>query len=110
MRALTVLSATDDGVQLLPHLFQFTDEHSEEGEGLQDELDAFAQELKAALEEVWKRPEDAGGETSLEGWATRMQEYQKQRQIDPLLKVARPDLVKYEWNKKLSRIGDSGGA
>ena len=63
-------------------------------------MDAFSEELKTALEEVWKRPDDAEGETTLEGWAARMQEYQKQRQIDPLLKVAKPDLAKYEWNKK----------
>lgn len=90
----------------MPHLLEFTDEHREEAEGLQDELDSFAKELAMALEEVWARPADAEeGETSLEGWAARMQEYQKQRMVDPLLKVPRPDLAKYEWNKKLVRVG-----
>ena len=56
------------------------------------------------LDEVWKKSEEPEGEMSLEGWAARMQEYEKQRQIDPLLKVSRPEQAKYEWNSKLPQI------
>lgn len=97
-------SLLDDAVHLLPHLFQFTEEHQAEGIELQNELSEFSEELKEALEEVWKKSQDAEGELSAEGWAARMQEHEKQRQVDPLDKVSKPELAKQEWNKKLSRI------
>ena len=97
----------DDGIQLLPHLFQFRDEHRVEGLELQEELSSFAQELRTVLDEVWKKSEEPEGETSLEGWAARMQEYEKQRQIDPLLKVSRPEQTKHVWNSKLPQIRHS---
>ncbi len=94
-------------MNLLPHLFQFAEEHREEGRDLQRELEDFARELKESVDEIWKKPQDAEaeGETSAEGWAKRMQEYEKQRQIDPMDKVAKPELVKQEWNTQLSRVG-----
>ncbi|THG94781.1 hypothetical protein EW026_g6757 [Hermanssonia centrifuga] len=96
-----------EAMNLLPHLFQFAEEHREEGRDLQRELEDFARELKESVDEIWKKPQDAEaeGETSAEGWAKRMQEYEKQRQIDPMDKVAKPELVKQEWNTQLSRVG-----
>lgn len=94
----------DDAVNLLPHLLQFTEEHQTEAMELQDEIADFAQELKTAIEEAWKVPQDVEAETSLEGWAARMQEYERQKRIDPLDKVSRPELVKQEWNKKMSHV------
>ncbi|PSS35597.1 hypothetical protein PHLCEN_2v1449, partial [Hermanssonia centrifuga] len=40
-----------------------------------------------------------------EGREKRMQEYEKQSQIDPMDTVARPGLVKQGWNTQLSRVG-----
>ncbi|CAL1711610.1 unnamed protein product [Somion occarium] len=97
-----------EAISLLPHLFQFSEEHREEGLALQQELMEFEEELKQAVEDIWKKKsaEAEGAEPFEDGWAARMQEYEKQRQIDPLDKVARPDLMKRDWNPKLSIIGN----
>ncbi len=95
---------TDDAVKLLPHLFQFTEEHRAEGLELQNEVAEFSDELKAAIDETWKKSLEVEAETSLEGWAARMQEYERQKRIDPLDKVSRPELTKQDWNKKIARI------
>ncbi|KAI0785729.1 IkappaB kinase complex IKAP component [Abortiporus biennis] len=97
-------NAQADAVNLLPHLFQFTEKHREEGLELQQEIVDFAQELQLAVEEIWKKVEREGEPTTPEGWAARMQEIEKQRQIDPLDKVAKPELTKRDWNTKLSSL------
>lgn len=96
---------SDDAIALLPHLFQFTEEHREEGESLQEDLIKFGTELHEAVDEIWKKPDVEGQNGCQEGWAARMQETDKQRQIDPLDKVAKPELPKRDWNPKLSDIG-----
>ncbi|PCH36634.1 IkappaB kinase complex IKAP component [Wolfiporia cocos MD-104 SS10] len=99
-------SAQADTANLLPHLFQFTEEYQNEGKALQKEVHDFEMELQAAVEEIWKKPSGVGGEENAEselagGWAARMQEYEKQRQIDPLEKVSKPELAKPEWSLQL---------
>ncbi|KAK7691913.1 hypothetical protein QCA50_005318 [Cerrena zonata] len=96
----------NEATSLLPHLFQFTEEHREEGLTLQQEIIDFAEELKQAVDEIWKKKsiDDEGAETTDGGWAARMEEYEKQRQVDPLDKVTKPDLVKRDWNPKLSSL------
>ncbi|KAI0076404.1 IkappaB kinase complex IKAP component [Panus rudis PR-1116 ss-1] len=92
----------NEGTHLLPHLFQFTEEHKAEGIELQRELNDLEEELKAAVDEIWtKKPEDVET-TTAEGWAARMQEYEKQRRIDPLEKVQKPNLGPNEWNPKIA--------
>ena len=81
----------------MPHLLQFTSEHREEGLGLQNEVEAFEKELKESVEEIWTRPveenEEEGG-----GWASRMAEVEKARAVNPLDKVAKPDLFRVsDW-------------
>lgn len=71
---------------------------------MQDEIAEFSDELKATIEESWKKSLEAEAETSLEGWAARMQEYERQKRIDPLDKVSRPELAKQDWNEKIARI------
>lgn len=73
---------------------------------MQDDLLSFNTELQEAVEEIWKKQDIEGQDGSQEGWAARMQELEKRRQIDPLDKVAKPELSKHEWNPKLSNIGD----
>ncbi|KAF7791354.1 hypothetical protein EIP86_002368 [Pleurotus ostreatoroseus] len=109
LRSITKLAARfqntqNDAVNLLPHLFQFLEEHQAEGKELQDEISDFAAELKEAVEEVWKKAQDTEVEMSPEGWTARMQEYERQKRIDPLDKVSKPELAKQEWNKKMSCI------
>ncbi len=96
-----------EATNLLPHLFQIAEEHHEEGWDLQQELEGFALELKESVDEIWKKPQDAEaeGKTTAERRAKRMQEYEKQSQIDPTDTVARSGLVKQEWNTQLSRAG-----
>lgn len=93
-----------DAVGLLPHLLQFTEEHQKEGRALQQELLSFGEELGAAVEEIWKRPPESDGaieSAPADSWAARMQEYEKQRQTDPLEKVVKPELTKMEWTLRL---------
>ncbi|KAL6305119.1 IkappaB kinase complex IKAP component [Sparassis latifolia] len=102
-----------DAANVLPHLFQFTEEHRAEGMALRKEVADFEKELKAAVDEIWARPpgpEDTGeGGDGAPGdtWASRMQEHERQRQTDPLEKVAKPDLAKQEWTLVLPPSGST---
>ncbi|KAI0629477.1 IkappaB kinase complex IKAP component [Trametes polyzona] len=97
-----------DSTSLLPHLLQFTDEHRAEAASLQKELSAFAAELKEAVEEIWKKaPENEEGAEAppaAEGWAARMEAYEKQKHINPVDKVAKPELAKQEWKLRLPDV------
>lgn len=89
---------------LLPHLFQFTDEHREEGLNLQQEVGDFEQEIQEALDEIWARTTSAEGDEEPEqiGWAARMAEIERSKAINPLDKVPKPDLSQArEWRLKL---------
>ncbi|KAF7362473.1 polymerase II transcription elongation factor [Mycena venus] len=89
-----------DARQLLPHLSQFTPEHDAEGVALQAELAEFEQEFVDAVEEIWKKSaEEVGVQDS---WAQRMEDKAKERQIDPIDRVAKPDPKgNEEWRMKM---------
>lgn len=99
-----------EATHLLPHLLQFAPAHHAEALSLQSEIAAFASELATALEEIWTKPKDKDPESgeaiepTPEGWATRMAEYERQRRIDPMEKVARPELGKSEWSGRLAEV------
>lgn len=96
-----------DASNLLPHLFQLSDEHHAEGLLLQADVLAFQEELNKAVEEIWtKAPQgpEEGVETTPEGWAARMKEYERQRRIDPLEKVAKPDVGKEGLGKRMGEV------
>ncbi|PSS32240.1 hypothetical protein PHLCEN_2v2009 [Hermanssonia centrifuga] len=61
-------------MNILPRLFQFAEEHREEGRDLQRELEGFARELNESVDEIWKKPQDAEaeGKTTAEAWTKRM--------------------------------------
>lgn len=88
----------------MPHLLQFTAEHREEGLGLQNEMEAFEVELKECVEEIWTRPVEengVGGASIPDGWASRMAEMEKGRILNPLDKVAKPDVFQgSDWRVK----------
>ena len=79
---------------LLPHLFQFTQKHREEGLEMQREVGELETDLKAALDEIWAQPNDEGGvETALEtGWAERMAEKARSARINPLDRVEKKEI------------------
>ncbi|KAL4265189.1 Elongator complex protein 1 [Pleurotus pulmonarius] len=90
---------------LLPFLFQFSTEHREEGLELQKEVSEFEEELLATLEDIWAKPKtDADNPDGLNGgdtWATRMEEIEKRRLIEPTAKITKPDLRKGDWRLRL---------
>ena len=93
-----------DAANLLPHLLQFTEEHKREAGVLQAELESFEAELRVAVEEIWAKPASEGeapAEAQPDGWAARMLEHERQRQLRPLEKVAKPELAKQEWILRL---------
>ncbi|KAJ3499885.1 hypothetical protein NLJ89_g10033 [Agrocybe chaxingu] len=86
------LTTQGEARNLLPHLFQFTEKHREEGLALQREVGEFEIELKAAVEEIWARPENEESEVAVpEGWAARIAETEKAKLVNPLDKVPKPD-------------------
>ncbi|TFK44978.1 IKI3 family-domain-containing protein [Crucibulum laeve] len=96
-------STQDDARSILPHMSQFTDEHREEGQALQLEISNFETELKDALEEVWaKSPlNEDGGNPLVDSWASRMDEVEKNRRINPIDKVPKPELPRAKnWRVK----------
>ena len=99
-----VVFSTADAANLLPHLLQFTEEHKREARALQSELESFEEEVRVAVEEIWTKPVsngDATTEVTPDGWAARMLEHERQRQVDPLDKVTKPELAKQEWRLRL---------
>ncbi|PPQ93843.1 hypothetical protein CVT25_013552 [Psilocybe cyanescens] len=88
---------------LLPHLLRFTDDHREEGMQLQREVGDFELELKAALEEIWACPPPADEEEAIpDGWAARMAENEKNKAVNPLEKVPKPDVSRSkDWRVNL---------
>ena len=86
----------------MPHLLQFTAEHREAGLGLQNEVETFEVELKECVEEIWTRPveeeNEVGGASVPDGWASRMAEVERGRVMNPLDKVAKPDLLNSRGN------------
>ncbi|EPQ55375.1 IkappaB kinase complex, IKAP component [Gloeophyllum trabeum ATCC 11539] len=92
---------------LLPHLFQFTPAHKEAGSSLQDDILAFQAELTEAVEEIWRKPvenDEAGGPPE-DSWAARIERLEKERTINPIDKVPKPQLSSGDWSLALLRIG-----
>lgn len=85
----------------MPHLLQFTAKHREEGLGLQNEVEAFEAELKECVEEIWTRPVEESDASVPDGWASRMAEVERGRVVNPLDKIAKPDLFQgKDWRVK----------
>ncbi|KZT27113.1 IkappaB kinase complex IKAP component [Neolentinus lepideus HHB14362 ss-1] len=89
--------------KLLPHLFQFTSHHRKEGLSLQEEIIKFEEELKDAVEETWRKSFEVGeaGASLEDSWATRMDRLEKDRMVDPLDKVPRPEIPLTDWRVTL---------
>ncbi|KAG2050912.1 pol II transcription elongation factor [Suillus hirtellus] len=84
--------------KLLPHLLQLSQAHREEGVALQIEFDHLQCELRTAIEDIWKKPDES---TPVDSWATRMQEKAKEQLVEPLQRVSKPEMSTSEWSLKL---------
>ncbi|KAF8339341.1 pol II transcription elongation factor [Amanita rubescens] len=95
----------DEARDVLPHLFQFTSEHREEGRALQAELSEFEEELGKALEEVWTKATDEDV-PPIDSWAARMEERERTKAVNPIDKVPKPELSRGEnWRIRLYELG-----
>ncbi|KAF9222466.1 pol II transcription elongation factor [Gyrodon lividus] len=102
-KLVTRCAATQAEVKkLLPHLLQLSKEHRAEGTALQQEFSAFDQELREAVGEIWEKPGEEPG--PMDSWVARMQEKEKERQIDPIERVPKPEMQAVEWGLRLLRI------
>ncbi|KAN0081459.1 IKI3 family domain containing protein [Tylopilus felleus] len=90
--------------KLLPHLLQFSQAHRTEGEALQQTFRAFDAELREAIEHVWKKS-GVEQEQPMDSWAARMQEKDRDRLIDPIERVQKPEMGAVEWALDLLRTG-----
>jgi len=98
------LKSAEDARRLLPHLFQFKEEHRREGLDLQLDVKSFEDELKESLEEVWAKTDEEGA-VSPDSWAARMAEVEKNRKINPTERVAKPELGRSDkWKIDLYEI------
>ncbi|KAI0697397.1 IkappaB kinase complex IKAP component [Cerioporus squamosus] len=103
-------TAQADTSALLPHLLQFTEEHRAEAASLQEDLRDFAEELSAAVQEIWKKAPEGeeggaeGGAPSADSWAARMEAYEKRKNANPVDNIVRPELAKQEWKLKLPDV------
>jgi len=87
--------------KLLPHLLQFSKAHRAEGVALQQACSAFDTELREAIEAVWKKP--GVEEEPVDSWAARMQEKDRERLMDPIERVQKPEMTVVEWQLDLLR-------
>ena len=83
-------------------MLQFSKAHRTEGEALQQAFSGFDTELREAIEEIWKRPV-VGQEQPVDSWATRMQEKERDRLIEPIERVQKPEMGVAEWELDLLR-------
>lgn len=100
---LTWVIVVGDASRLIPHLLQFTSEHREEGQSLQDELAAFETELKEAIDWIWTKTDENGEpEVTEDTWRMRMEQLEKERKINPVDKVPKPEVdSKGDWALKI---------
>ena len=83
---------------------------------MQEDVDGLERELKEAVDEIWTKTSGAvdGREDSQEGtqapiadsWAIRMEEAERNRRINPIERVSKPDFgSNHEWKMKLLEMG-----
>jgi elongator complex protein 1 len=96
---------TEEVRSLLPHLYQFDGEYRDEGLSLQADVTDFEKEMKETIEEVWTRSPDGADPstaTAEDTWASRMAEVERNKHINPLDKVSKPDVIRGEkWRINL---------
>ncbi|EEB98896.1 hypothetical protein MPER_01516 [Moniliophthora perniciosa FA553] len=111
LKSVTKLSgrfsaSRDEAGKLLPHLLQFTPEHRDEGMAMQEDVVQLEQGLKTAIDEIWTKtpPEGQDQEPVVpmqDSWAARMEEIERNRRINPIERVPKPDILSADWRLKL---------
>jgi len=97
-------AARTEAHSLLPHLLQFTAEHREEAESLQADISSFEAELKTAIDEIWAKPSQNEDEPhEPEGWAKRMQDKIRDRQI-AMERIVKPPLPDGDWKDDIRSV------
>ncbi|KAK7052844.1 putative elongator complex protein 1 [Paramarasmius palmivorus] len=116
LKSVTKLSSRfsttrDEAGKLLPHLLQFTLQHREEGLEMQDDVARLEQELKDAIDEIWAktmsnegREEQGPTVPTTDSWAARMEEVERNRRINPIDRVTKPEILTADWRLKLYEI------
>lgn len=71
---------------------------------MQAELSGFEDELGKALEEVWTKPTDEDV-APVDSWAARMEEKERNKAVNPIDKVPKPELPRAEnWRIALYEL------
>lgn len=69
---------------------------------MQNDIDAFETELKAALQWTWTKPAEEQEETPADTWASRMANLEKNKQTNPIDNVPMPEIDSgKDWRIKL---------
>lgn len=84
-------------------MLQFSKEHRAEGAALQQDFSAFDVELREAIDEVWKKTENEEQQPA-DSWAARMQDKEKERLVDPIERVQKPDMGVVQWELYLLQL------
>ncbi|KAL4071352.1 hypothetical protein V8B97DRAFT_454345 [Scleroderma yunnanense] len=87
--------------KLLPHLLHFSEQHRSSGDALQEDMRSFEKELADAIDEIWTKPVTADNPTQEDSWASRMLEKEKEKMIDPLMRVPKPVIETHDWGIQL---------
>jgi len=87
---------------LLPHLLQFSHEHREQGQLLQQEVADLKAKLLTCVDEIWDRKDDPdASERTVDSWAARMEEVMRDRK-EAIKRIPKPELGQGEsWQIKL---------
>lgn len=73
---------------------------------MQAELSGFEDELGKALEEVWTKPPTDEDVPPVDSWAARMEETERNKIVNPIDKVPKPELPRAEnWRITLYELG-----
>ncbi|KIY46095.1 IkappaB kinase complex, IKAP component [Fistulina hepatica ATCC 64428] len=89
------------GEALLPHLWQFKEDHRREGKALQAELFRLEADLREAVEEVWKSDDGVEGEQPTGSFLPTSATLPRP---NPVEKIPKPDIYRIkleEWQIKL---------
>jgi elongator complex protein 1 len=93
------VSAESENV--LPHLWQFTVEHRSAGKSLQHDLCQFEIELREAVGKIWARAEPDSEAVLEDTWSSRMAEKEKERLVEPVVRVVKPEVSEKDWRLDL---------
>ena len=76
-------------------------EHRRDGKNMQRRVAEFEKELTSSLDEIWfKGPEEA----PVDSWGSRMEEVAKEKRINAIDKVPKPDLPSHSTKWRIGLL------